>query len=561
MADRTGRVILSKGIKLDRQYKNIVDYTESQMVTLCTNNKVYESNNCSIIKENEVLELDVTYSDALKCNYLAFQNPHYSSKWFFAFIDRCEYVSEKCTRIYFSIDELSTWRDYWDIKPCFVVREHVNDDTIGSNTVPENLECGEYEIVDLHYAAMYESQSPSSDFWVVFCVTELPTDHVSNIVDGRVKGDLGYIGGVFSSMIFFAVGMVGAKYIIEAYENDPDTSTDAIKNLYMIPRCCVNENVTLPTHYHPEGGAVDIHMFPLYNYFQSDEFSLQQPDVLAGNYVPKNKKLYSYPYSYFFVTNNSGESIDFRYEDFPLETIGSDTTARRTMRYTKYLVPSASVSGKLVFNNYKAYESSNEYQTKLYSYGINYGKVPVCAWTTDYYTNWLTQNGVNIALDFLKAGALTALGLASGGIGAVAGIAAGANTVFGAVQRDEQQAMVPKQSHGDVNTGDFVFCFSRNIISFYEMSVRPEFAHIIDEYFTRNGYKINRLKVPNETGRTYWNYVQISNESSIGTTKSTISVPTNSMDTINNAYRAGVTIWHNHDNIGDYTLNNTIVTP
>ena len=41
MADRTGRVILSKGIKLDRQYKNIVDYTESQMVTLCTNNNYF----------------------------------------------------------------------------------------------------------------------------------------------------------------------------------------------------------------------------------------------------------------------------------------------------------------------------------------------------------------------------------------------------------------------------------------------------------------------------------------------------------------------------------------
>lgn len=554
MADRTGRVILSKGIKLDRQYKNIVDYTESQMVTLCSNNKVYESNNCSIIKENEVLELDVTYGDALKCNYLAFQNPHYSSKWFFAFINRCEYVSEKCTRIYFSIDELSTWRDYWDIKPCFVVREHVNDDTIGANTVPENLECGEYEIVDLRYASMYETSSPSTDFSIVFCVTELPTQNVDNIVDGRVKGDLGYIGGVFSSLIFFAVRTsTGAAKIIEAYENDPDTSTDSIKNIYVVPNCCVNETVTQPTHYHPSG--FDIYMYPLYNYYQSDEFTLQQPSVLSGNFTPKNNKLFTYPYSYFFVTNNSGESLDYRYEDFPL------VSNVRTIKYKKYLVPSTSVSGKLVFTNYKSYSSTSDYQTKLNAYGISYGKIPVCAWITDYYTNWLTQNGVNIALDFLKAGTLTALGLATGGIGAAVGVATGVSTILDAVSRDQQQSMIPPQSHGDVNTGDYTFCFSRNIISFYEMSVRPEFAHIIDEYFTRNGYKINRLKVPNETGRTYWNYVQISNESSIGTTKSTISVPTNSMDTINNAYRAGLTIWHNHDNIGNYTLNNTIVTP
>lgn len=558
MATRTGKVILAKGIRLDKTYKNVINYTESQMVELVTSHKVAESNNCSFTRvgDNDI-KIQVPYRDAVKCNYIALQNPDYSNKWFFGFIDEVIYISNDTTRIKFTIDEFSTWKDYWEYAKSFVIREHVNSDIPGEHTVPEGLETGDYEMVDLRYASMYESGTPSLDFVPVFCVTELPTHEVDRTENGRIKGDLGYIGGVFSSMVFFAVTTwTGAQKIIEAYENDSDTSTDAIKNIYMVPRCCVNETVTSPTHYNPSG--FDILMYPLYNYYQSDEFSLQQPDVLVGNYVPKNKKLYSYPYSYFFVTNNSGESIDFRYEDFPLETIGSDTTARRTMRYTKYLVPSASVSGKLVFNNYKTYESSNPYQTKLFSYGINYGKVPVCAWTTDYYTNWLTQNGVNIALDFLRAGTLTALGLATGGIGAAAGIAAGVNTVFGAVQRDEQQAMVPRQSHGDVNTGDLVFCFSRNIISFYEMSIRPEFAKIIDDYFSARGYKVNQIKVPNETGRPYWNYVQIGEGEIVGFPKNTASVPAASMDVINTIYRNGVTIWHNHENIGNYSLDNSI---
>ena len=46
----------------------------------------------------------------------------------------------------YTIDEFSTWFDYWNPEPCFVEREHVNDDTIGANTVPEGLECGEYVI-------------------------------------------------------------------------------------------------------------------------------------------------------------------------------------------------------------------------------------------------------------------------------------------------------------------------------------------------------------------------------------------------------------------------------
>lgn len=38
------------------------------------------------------------------------------------------------------------------------------------------------------------------------------------------------------------------------------------------------------------------------------------------------------------------------------------------------------------------------------------------------------------------------------------------------------------------------------------------------------------------------------------------SVPTKYMETINNACRKGVTIWHNHANIGNFALSNTIVT-
>lgn len=31
------------------------------------------------------------------------------------------------------------------------------------------------------------------------------------------------------------------------------------------------------------------------------------------------------------------------------------------------------------------------------------------------------------------------------------------------------------------------------------------------------------------------------------------------MNTINNTCRRSVTIWHNHENVGNYSLNNTIV--
>ena len=89
------------------------------------------------------------------------------------------------------------------------------------------------------------------------------------------------------------------------------------------------------------------------------------------------------------------------------------------------------------------------------------------------------------------------------------------------------------------------------------MSIKQEFARIIDDYFDRLGYKVNRLKLPNQTGRTYWNYVQIGDRECIGySNNESLSVPPNAMTTINNIYRHGVTIWHSHSNLGNYSLNN-----
>lgn len=86
------------------------------------------------------------------------------------------------------------------------------------------------------------------------------------------------------------------------------------------------------------------------------------------------------------------------------------------------------------------------------------------------------------------------------------------------------------------------------------MRVKTEYMKIIDDYFTRFGYAVKKLENPNLTGRKYWNYVEIGTTEEIGYGE----VPSKYMDIINNACRTGVTIWHNHDNVGNYNLNNII---
>ena len=192
---------------------------------------------------------------------------------------------------------------------------------------------------------------------------------------------------------------------------------------------------------------------------------------------------------------------------------------------------------------------------------IALGKYPSFSWSSDGFTNWMTQNAVNLGINVVN----TAVGSASQIVGGatsgnpipvVGGVVSVATSTAGMIGDMFKASMGSNTAQGNANAGDV--SFSQNITRFKFMHMRPrkEFLEIIDDYFTRFGYKINRVKVPNITGRTYWNYIEIGASEDIGYG----DVPSNFMEIINQACRKGVTIWHNHANIGNYALTNSIVS-
>ena len=85
------------------------------------------------------------------------------------------------------------------------------------------------------------------------------------------------------------------------------------------------------------------------------------------------------------------------------------------------------------------------------------------------------------------------------------------------------------------------------------MSIKKEYARIIDNYFSMFGYKINRVKVPNITGRSNWNYVKTINCNFDG------NIPQTDLNIIRAMFNNGVTLWHNPSTIYDYSNSNNIV--
>ena len=510
MADRTSKAILAKGIRLDRDYKNIINYSESDMLTLVTNKAIASQLNCSFLREENVIELDIPYGTALQADYLAFQNPAYSNKWFFAFIDKIEYHGEANTKIYYTIDVCSTWYDYWNPQKCWVLREHPNTDTAGDNLVPENLELGEY-VTNFYY-----EMDTLKDYGYIMTVSEVLSGD-----DPSVGYPIGAVYNPGGAYYYDNYSALAGK--VQAYQG---WKAEAITNVYIVPQVIVRDL---------QGAAATNGQWKGMNDAYSSDMSLSKMLTLNG-YIPKNRKLLTYPFCALSVENNNGSANIYRFEFF-----NSDRCYCRLLG-----VPTIGCSIRIAPKDYKGV-------TINHAEGLVAGKYPTLGWINDTYTNWLTQNGVNIAL-----------GQVSGAISTVAnptpvGMAQeGINVASGLYQMYAHQ-MLPDTVKGQTNCGDINSSGKFNTFIFKHLSITADFAERIDQFFTRYGYATNKLKLPNQTGRSVFNYIQIGQGENIGYSGNVISVPPDAMEKINNVYRSGVTVWHNHDNIGNFDLTNSIV--
>lgn len=494
---------------------------------------VLDDNDYSYQRKDGIIRAAGNYDSLYTYNYVMYKNTHYNNKWFYAYITDMEYVNDSVTAISIKTDVWQTWQFDLTFKPTFVEREHVNSDNIGEHTVPENLECGEYLIdsntqIDLGTSTM-----------VVFMVTEPPYD------GAPVTYITHSIGNAFNGLIAFATRFGDASSVIDMYNDSSETTADAIYNIYIVPTECVNTNSF--STWTSSGHTADIFQVET-NTQTLTATTISQSSTFQG-YTPVNKKLMVYPYRYFHITNNAGADIEFKWEDMP-QSAG--------VPYADILVEgiaSCGAQAKLTLKEYKNYNSTASGNNQLLTYGVPAGKMPCCAWTTDYYTNWLTQNGVNIGVTTAIAAAGIGLGVLSGGTSLVAAgaILGGASKIGSEISEISKAAKTPDQAKGDIATGDLLFSNQECAFNFYSMSIRPEYARIIDGYFSAYGYKVNRIKTPNITGRLNWNYVKTIN------CYIRADIPQNDLSEIESMFNKGITLWHNPLTFMDYSQANTIV--
>ena len=95
-------------------------------------------------RKDGTIRFGANFDDIIGYNYVMYRNTSYSTKWFYAFIENKEYINDNVTAVSIKTDPYQTWMFDLSYKPCLIDREHTNDDTVGSNTLPEGLELGDF---------------------------------------------------------------------------------------------------------------------------------------------------------------------------------------------------------------------------------------------------------------------------------------------------------------------------------------------------------------------------------------------------------------------------------
>lgn len=482
--------------------------------------------NISTIKEHlKTIRVDIEYSVAKNYDYLLYTMTG-ETKYKYAFIKEVKYINDGCTEIIYEPDYIQTYLFDYSLGRCFVEREHVSDDTIGLHTIPENVQLGEY----VHNFYKSDENLEPADGVIVgstMYYKDEERDDFSNQIGAKY-------GGIYSGVRYYyfhattSSGETGITRFLQLLANEG--KIDAVSSMFLAPKFLFS------TTNEPTEGPI------------SPFTSMRSYNVLIGKqktldgYTPKNKKLLTFPYNYLLVDNGTGGTAEYHYEDFKEDSEGT-TGDNCNFKVIGTLTPGCSI--RMIPQYYKG---TNYCEVE----GLNLGKFPQCNWATDQFTNWLTQNGINIATQIVGAGISIAGGIASGGLGlAVAGgsIMSVANTI-GEVYKASR---VPPQTSGNVNSGDIITSSGANTFHFYGMSIKKEYAQIIDEYFSKYGYKVNRVKVPNKNHRQAWWYTKTIDTLISG------DIPVEACEKIKEIYEKGITFWSNPATYKNYTMSNGIV--
>lgn len=533
-------VVLLKNISLTPTYENTVDYDNATaQYNDMYAHKLGQWDRCTYVgkdKQRGTIRLESTQGLLMQqATYMMFKNTSYEDKWFYAFVTDVTWVNNVTWEVSFILDVMQTYYFDFTYSQCLIERQHVEDDSIGANLIEENLEIGEY---------VYEGGVGIREFQQTHTCVATTLSQDGYEWDPEKQEDqnpTSVINGVnYGCKIYkFLNKDKFGRFIRNANEGGV---TDQIIDIYEVPDFTTGDEVS-------STGSVEI------KDTHSIEKTISKPySKIANTYTPKNNKLFTYPYKYLKATNHAGNIANYRYENFLSNDCVFDVHCTITPNPEGYVFP-------------REYLNDAEYIDE----GLSINDFPKGGYVSDQYKAWLAQTANSRTLQMLGIGASSVVGVAglmtgAGGmmLASAASMTSAQATAFGVgaaglassfkqasnMYAQKKDRMVNSQQATGNKSNSVVHEMGYHYIALYSMCIKPYFAKKIDDYFTKYGYAINELALPNPKARPHFTFIK-----TVGCDVKA-SLPSQLVDQINKIHDNGITFWKNLDSIGNYSLDN-----
>ena len=542
------------------------------------------------------VKIDKAYKYVYDCDYLSFKNTSYENKTFYAFITGVEYIDDNTTIVYYVIDNVQTWLLDCTLPACYIERQHSTTDNFGDNMLLDPIDCGEYvtkEIMD----------NLSSDFVVVFQATFNVGLWASDFTTKQAP-ELQLKNGIYDNASQWAVyanvssniasdNSALSEILNAIYNGLGGVTVDDFINIYMYPKAAIALGSGTGNVYTVVGAVsqtTDLNkIFRVVGAYQSNDRAgqtiqlsqtLKVHPTTLDSYTPKNAKTLQYPYAVLHITNNDGSAIDLKYEKFRKPSDNSIVDAQ--LRLTGCTTGEGKV--RLTPEQYLGVaETALDYDT-----AIDSSAFPTVSMVGDPYLIYLAQNKNRIqngydqmlysaaasiggaaasdiqSVAMMYAGSQAGGGESSGISGKMAGqntLGAGVSsaiTTFGKVQSLNAQfsdmAIAPATASGLSGIG-LAFQNGKKLFTVTCKTVDRYHAKMIDDFYTMFGYPVRSIQSPNLCARTKFTYIKTVGVIVKG------SAPELVKQDLENKLNNGLRFWSSTADIGDFSVNNAVITP
>lgn len=564
-------IILLSNVPLDSRYTDTCLFTDKS--TQATTFMAYASQTLSAQSYQRVgrnrCRLNVAFNDVYGCNYMMFQNTSFGTKWWYAFISSVEYINNATTEIVYELDCIQNWITDWTLLPCFIERNHVTDDTIGANIIPEPVSGGN------RYTGTGVSVMPKGE-------DTIGTDEIQcyYVFAGYNQDDILPDGGTEITVYQnIARGLSLYRFTsdeLSEMNNWLEELTQAGYDDTIVGIYCFYgyyDGVTKGT-----GG-----LEPDWALWQLNDTDYDIPFIQdIQGYTPRNNKLFTYPYNCIRIDNANGDSAEYRYEFF-----GTDSDGDIDPQFRVYGVISCPPEMYCLPYNYLGDTAES------YGDGIALRGFPQVAYTIDGFRAWIAQNLVPTTISIASNIFGTAFGALTGGMvaeertnqafnrytsavnnfqnhptpanmGRISSASLAynqavqnedftarlhnvemANTVSRSILNELEVPISAKQS----NAGASSILYAMGFMEFeaFQECISAQMASMIDSYFDRFGYAINDIQTPNINARTHFTYIKTKGCKISG------AIPNDDRENISTIFDTGITFWNTLSEVGNYS--------